>query len=94
MCDRNDTEVMQGRLLDLENHLKDETSEKKRLERELKQKDRDNQTALTEVGHQGIEVGDVRRGADESLVLAGEQVVVYAGTIEGSQVGVDERDFE
>ena len=52
--------MMQGRLLDLENHLKDETSEKKRLERELKQKDRDNQTALTEVGRQGIEVGDVR----------------------------------
>jgi hypothetical protein len=44
--------MMQGRLLDLENHLKDETSEKKRLERELKQKDRDNQTALTEVSHE------------------------------------------
>ena len=40
---------MQGRMLDLENNLKDETTEKKRLEREIKQKDRENQTALNEV---------------------------------------------
>ena len=86
--------MMQGRLLDLENHLKDETSEKKRLERELKQKDRDNQTALTEVSHERWLQECQRMSADERAVIAGKQVIVYARTVEGSQVGVDKRDFE
>ena len=46
---------MQGRMLDLENNLRDETTEKKRLEREIKAKDRENQTALTEVRDNGTE---------------------------------------
>ena len=42
-------------MLDLENNLRDETTEKKRLEREIKAKDRENQTALTEVRDNGTE---------------------------------------
>lgn len=55
-------------MLDLENNLKDETTEKKRLEREIKQKDRENQTALTEV----------------SLGLSSRDVFVYGAEMQAS----------
>jgi hypothetical protein len=46
---RNDHELIQVRVVDLEIALEDEVSEKRRLERELKQKGRENQAAIAAV---------------------------------------------
>lgn len=88
-------------MLDLENNLRDETTEKKRLEREIKAKDRENQTALTEVSCAGIIVVHLVKEdhSSETSRSAGAQTVDNAGTAERfeicfGQLDIDEQQAE
>jgi Mn-dependent DtxR family transcriptional regulator len=87
---------MQGRMLDLENNLRDETTEKKRLEREIKAKDRENQTALTEVSCAGIIVVHPAKEVRlyETSRPAGAQTVDNAGTAERFEVCFGQLDID
>jgi hypothetical protein len=87
---------MQGRMLDLENNLRDETTEKKRLEREIKAKDRENQTALTEVSCAGIIVVHLVKEdhSSETPCSAGTQTVDNARTAERFEICFGELDVD
>jgi hypothetical protein len=87
---------MQGRMLDLENNLRDETTEKKRLEREIKAKDRENQTALTEVSCAGMIVVHLVKEdhSSETSRSAGAQIVDNAGTAERFEICLGELDVD